>query len=350
MNPSIPSSVFWQKKAFLVSVGSAFAISILLAGCHEPSRDSSKPSDVGPQRAEALSTNDASSKVKVSYGMMANPLESSNVMRVFSAQGVIRSFSAEGDSVVIRHDEIPGFMPRMTMEFSVHDTNELRGLKVGDAIVFQVRANQTESWIDGIRRSGSNDLSSALSSEPSSHALLHAKQLKTGELMPDAELLAEDGSRVRLSDFSGNAVAFTFMFTRCPLPDYCPRMNNNFGKARELLLVGEDTPPNWQFISISFDPEFDKPGVLERYAFSYRGGITNRWLFASASSEVLKSMASQVDFRFANEMGSFQHNLRTIVLDTERRVVRQFEGNKWKAEDLTESMIQAAKPSIKAAK
>lgn len=275
--------------------------------------------------------------------MQASPLESTNVLRSFAARGIIRDLPAEGKTVVVRHEEIPGFMPKMTMEFDVRDTNELHGLLAGDTIVFQVKANQNESWIEGIRRTGSNDVVQAAPADPSSGALLHAALLKPGDMMPDAELLAEDGRTVRLSDFEGKAVAFTFIFTRCPLPDYCPRMNNNFSRARELLLVGADAPSNWQFISISFDPEFDKPGVLERYAFSYRGASTNQWLFASASTDVLKALSPQLDFRFANEMGSFQHNLRTVVLDPRRRVARQFEGNKWKAEDLADSIIQAAR-------
>jgi len=90
---------------------------------------------------------------------------------------------------------------------------------------------------------------------------------------------------------------------------------------------------NWQFLSISFAPDFDKPGVLSRYAYSYRGSSADRWLFASAATNVTAAMSPLLDFRFANEGGSFLHNLRTVVLDPQRRVFRQFDGNTWKAED-----------------
>jgi protein SCO1/2 len=278
----------------------------------------------------------------VSSGMQANPLESTNIMRSFLARGVIRELPVGGQTVVVRHEEIPGFMPKMTMEFNVRDTNELRGLLAGDTITFHVKANEQESWIEGIHRSGTNDLTSPLPSDPPASSLLHIAQMTPGDVLPDAELLAEDGRTIKLSDFEGRALAFTFIFTRCPLPDFCPRMNQHFNRARELLLRRADGPTNWQFLSISFDPEFDKPGVLNRYAYSYRGQSADRWLFAAAPTNVMASMASQLDFRFANEGGSFLHNLRTVVLDPQRRVHRQFDGNIWKAEELAQALAEAA--------
>ena len=109
-----------------------------------------------------------------------------------------------------------------------------------------------------------------------------------------------------------------------------------------MLLQRPNGPTNWQFLSISFDPEFDKPGVLTRYAYSYRGQNTDRWLFAAAPTNVMASFVSQLDFRFANEGGSFLHNLRTVVLDPQRRIYRQFDGNKWKASELSEALAEAA--------
>ena len=274
--------------------------------------------------------------------MESSPLDSTNVFRSFTARGVIRELPAAKTSVVLQHEEIPGFMPKMTMEFEVRDPNELRGLAVGDAIAFNIRATQEESWIDSVRRTAEGELASPAPQDPSASALLHVATLKPGDKMPDAELIDEEGRTVRFSDFTGKAVAFTFIFTRCPLPNYCPRMNVNFGHARELLLQSIEGPANWQFLSISFDPEFDKPGVLNRYAFSYRGAITNQWLFAAAPANALAALSPQLDFRFASDRGNFQHNLRTVVLDAGGQVYRFFEGNKWTAEDLAASMAEAA--------
>lgn len=278
-----------------------------------------------------------------SPGTQLNPLDSTNVLRSFVARGVIRELLVDGQTVVIRHEDIPGFMPKMTMEFNVRKTNELHGLRAGDAITFHVKANEEESWIEGIQRTGTNHVIATSTADPSSSALLHVAQMKPGDVLPDAEFLAEDGRTIKLSDFQGRALAFTFIFTRCPLPEFCPRMNQHFNRARDLMMQRPGGPTNWQFLSISFDPEFDRPGVLSRYAYSYRGQSTDRWLFAAAPANVMALMVSQLDFRFANEGGSFVHNLRTVVLDPERRIYRQFDGNKWTAQELADVLAEAAR-------
>jgi protein SCO1 len=300
---------------------------VLLAGCG--SQASPKAAHVDPDKA-------------LPTGLQASAAEPTNVTRSFIARGMIRDLPAGGKTVLVRHEEIPGFMPKMTMEFDVRDRSELRGLRPGDAITFRVNATEEESWIEGIQRTSTNDLAPLPPPGPSAASLLHVAQLRPGDRLPEAELLAEDGRRIRTSDFQGSALAFTFIFTRCPLPDFCPRMNQHFNRARDLLLQQPGGPTNWQFLSISFDPEFDQPGVLTRYAYSYRGKSPDRWLFAAAPTNVIAAMGPQLDFRFANEGGSYAHNLRTVVLDAQGRIYRQFDGNKWKAEELAQALAEAA--------
>jgi protein SCO1/2 len=273
--------------------------------------------------------------------MQASPLDSTNIARSFSARGIIRELPVGGQSVVIRHEDIPGFMPRMTMDFTVRSSNVLRGFKPGDAIQFRVVANENESWIEDLKPDSTNGLPALPPPGPSTASLLHLAKLKRGEVLPDVELLGEDGRLIKLSEFEGKAVVFTFIFSRCPLPDYCPRMNQHFSKTREILAQKPGMATNWQFISISFDAEFDQPGVLTRYAYSYRGKDTNRWFFAAAPADSMASMVPQLDFHFVNEGGSFVHNLRTVVLDSRRRLFKQFDGNKWTAEDLADAIAQA---------
>jgi protein SCO1 len=317
---------------------------LLLVGCDTkpPSQaTSSQPTNVPAGTTRLESTNKIGPNPSMANSQSAEP---TNMVRSFLARGVVRELALERKAVIVRHEDIPGFMPKMTMEFDVRDTNELAGIKRGDAITFQVKANEEESWIEDIKRAGTNDMAPLPPADPTSSSLLRIAQLKTGHLVPDAALLAEDGSTIRMSDFRGRALAFTFIFSRCPLPDFCPRMNQHFNRARELLLQRPGGPTNWQFLSISFDAEFDKPEVLTRYAYSYRGKSTDHWLFASAPSDVMTAMASQLDFRFANEGGSFVHNLRTVVVDRHGRIHRQFDGNKWKASELAQALTEAAEP------
>lgn len=271
-----------------------------------------------------------------------SPSVATNAVRSFSARGVVMELPPGGDTVVVRHEAIPGFMPKMTMTFNVRGADALRGLTPGDAITFRVKATEEESWIEEIKRGSAAGLDQSTNAGPSAPALLRAGQVKVGEVLPDAPLLTEAGDTIHLSDFRGRALALTFIFTRCPLPDFCPRMNRNFDRARDLLLRQAAGPTNWQFLSISFDSEFDRGEVLQRYAQGYRGAQSDRWLFAVASADVLGALGPEVGFRFSQEGGSFVHNLRTVVLDPQRRVYRQFEGNQWKAAELAQALTEAA--------
>lgn len=260
--------------------------------------------------------------------------------RVFDTRGVVRDIAPSRKTAVIRHEEIPGYMPRMVMELIVRHTNDLDGISVGDEIMFRLHATEDTHWIDTIRRVGKAQAEPG-TSEPLFADALDA-ELKPGDELPDAVFQSESGAPVRLKDFRGQALAFTFFFTRCPLPDYCPRMNRHFSEARRLLFERANAPTNWQLLCISFDAEFDRPAVLAGYARLYRGDNTNRWLFAAATPEVLTELAPSLDLQVAREGGSFAHNLRTVVLDPQGRIHRQFDGNEWTPAQLADAVVEAA--------
>lgn len=261
--------------------------------------------------------------------------------RVFDTGGIVRSVPNSGQTLVVRHDEIPGYMPKMTMELNVRDTNELRGIERDDEITFQLVATADTHWIQNLKRVGKATPDAAPASLPPGIQIV--KELEAGDALPDYELLAEDGRPVRFSDFRGQALAFTFIFSRCPLPDFCPRMGNNFARARELILAQPNAPTNWQFLSISFDPEFDTPAALRSYAQLYRHDNPDRWRFAAAPLTVLSKLAPELDLMFAREAsGSISHNLRTVVLDPQGRIHQQFDGNQWTPDALAKSLLAAA--------
>lgn len=261
--------------------------------------------------------------------------------RIFETRGVVRSVPEGGRTLVVRHEEIPGYMPKMTMELNVRDPNELRGVERDDEITFQLVATTNTHWIQNVKRVGKASPASA--ADPVTTGARVVKELSVGDRLPDYELLAEDGRFIRFSDFRGQALAFTFIFSRCPLPDFCPRMGNNFAQARELILAQANAPTNWQFLSISFDPEFDTPATLRSYAQLYRHTNSDRWQFAAAPLTALGKLAPELDLMFAREAsGSISHNLRTVVLDPQGRIHRQFDGNQWTPETLAESLLEAA--------
>jgi protein SCO1/2 len=261
-------------------------------------------------------------------------------VRSFDTRGVVREFAPDQSKAVIRHEEIPGYMPKMTMELIVRRPVELRGISVGDEITFRLHATEDTHWIDTIRRVGR-----APEEPPPLTPFLKpkfARELKPGDEVPDAEFLSETGQPIHLKDFRGRALAFTFFFTRCPLPDYCPRMNKHFRETRDLLLVRAGAPTNWTLLCVSFDAVFDTPAVLRSQAFGYRGTNAINWIFAAATPEVLSDLAPSLDLTVMREGESFSHNLRTVVLDPQGRIFKQFDGNTWTPAQLADALAEAA--------
>jgi len=257
----------------------------------------------------------------------------------YPARGVVEQIAPDRHQVTIHHQNIPGYMMEMTMDFPVKDTNELNGISVGDQITFTLVVGQTNDWVENIHRVGHTDkmMSSSMSMPGDTFA-----KFKPGDKLPDGELITEDGRHMHFSNFRGKAVAFTFFFTRCPLPNYCPLMNRNFEQARALLLSRSDAPTNWELLSISFDPEYDTPQVLSDYAGAYRGTNAAQWLFADATTNTLAHLAPRLGLMVMRQGDNISHNLRTVVIDPQGRIYRQFNGNEWTAQQLADALMAAA--------
>jgi protein SCO1/2 len=257
--------------------------------------------------------------------------------QTFAVRGVIQQIPPDLRHVTIKHEKIPGYMAAMTMDFSVRDTNALAGFAPGDEITFTLVVTADDDWIENLKKIGQLGLTGS----PGWHAI--EPELQVGDVLPDAELTSESGGAIRFSEFRGRAVAFTFFFTSCPLPDYCPRMNKNLSAARKILLADSNAPQNWQLLSISFDSDFDKPQILGGYASFYRGQDTNRWLFAVASTNTLARLAPKLDLNVWRENGVLSHNLRTVVLDPDGKIFKQFDGNDWTPPQLADAISAAAR-------
>ena len=277
----------------------------------------------------------AGCKPKSSASSSENP-----AAKTFDAHGIVRQITPDRRTATIQHEAIPGYMAAMTMDFKVKDTNEVTGISPDDEITFKLAVTETDEWIEHIRF-----LAHHIGEVTNNTFVFHipAAELKPGDALPDGELTAEDGSKIHFSNFRGRAVAFTFFFTSCPLPDYCPRMNKNFAEARKILLADSNAPANWQFLSVSFDLNFDTPQMLTGYASLYRGTDTNRWLFAVAPTNTLARLAPPLDLMVVRDGVSFTHNLRTVVLDPQGRVARQFDGNGWTPQQLADALRDAAR-------
>jgi protein SCO1/2 len=268
--------------------------------------------------------------------MSAN--RNSSAATSYSARGVVEKITPDLRTATIHTETIRGYMDEMTMDYAVGATNELSGISPGDKINFTLVVSNNTDWIEGIHRTGHSD--SELTNNPPAHDT--ETELGVGDRLPDGALNSEDGREIHFSDFRGKALAFTFFYTRCPLPNYCPLMNRNFADARKLISSKSDAPANWEFLSISFDPATDTPPVLASYGGFYRDGNSRNWLFASAPTNTLAMLGATLDLMVFREGSSISHNLRTVVLDPKGRIYREFDGNEWTPGDLATAVMQAA--------
>lgn len=230
----------------------------------------------------------------------------------FAVRGVVKQLNPEGRTVLVSHEAITNFMEGMTMPFKVKDSQELTGLAVGDRISFQLHVTQTESWIGQIAEIGRVPLD-----EDRQHASPGLKEGST--VAPSHPLLAfkftnELGQAVSLRDFRGEALAITFFFTRCPIPDFCPRLSKNFQEASTKLSSLASGPTNWHFLSVSFDTEVDSPRVLKAYGEMYHYDPAH-WSFLTGPADRVGELARASGVTFERDGGSFNHNFRTLIID-----------------------------------
>jgi protein SCO1/2 len=263
--------------------------------------------------------------------------------QVYPVKGVVEEVRPDGRTVVIAHEEIPGYMPAMTMPLRVKDTNELTGIQPRDILEFRMVVTRDDGWIEGLTRIGVAPPTNQVQFQRTFRRVREVEPLAVGDTMPNYTFTNELGRVVQLADFRGQAYAFTFIFTRCPFPVYCPRMAENFQAASRLLRADRAAPTNWHLFSITFDVDYDTPERLRAYAQRYNYDPA-RWSLLTAALMDIDAITEQFGVVFPrSETGiGFDHNLRTVVVDAAGRVHRIFIANEWKPQELVAALKEAA--------
>jgi protein SCO1/2 len=258
-------------------------------------------------------------------------------VRTFDVSGTVRRIEADGRTLVVAHDAVSNYMAAMTMPFKARDAAELKGLHPGDAIRFHLLVTEDDSWIEHITRMGRNspatiDIQPPTPVETRPHPLLSCPF--TNEL----------GRTVTLADFKGQALAITFFFTRCPIPNYCPRLSKNFEEASEKLRQTPNAPTNWHMLSISFDTAFDTPAVLKLYAEQYHYD-SSHWSFLTGPQDKITELANQSNVSFERDGGFFNHNFRTLIIDAKGHLQMSFPIGGNLSEAIAGELIKACAPT-----
>lgn len=230
-------------------------------------------------------------------------------------------------TIRITHEAIPNYMPAMTMEFAVEGSPIPKGLAPGDDVQFELLVTKDDSWIAHIvkimpeRPGRANAGTEAIvSAEPAS------SELQKGETVPDFRLIDQNGKTIRLSDFRGKPVVLTFIYTRCPLPNFCPLMSKNFQRLQQRL--EKEFPNQFQLLSVTIDPKFDHPEILKEYAGRYSAN-EKCWTFATGTQEQIDTIAGLFGLVHEPESGLISHNLRTALIGADGRLRHVWKSNVW---------------------
>ena len=267
-------------------------------------------------------------------------------LRSYPAQGIIREMDLFQKTVTIQHDAIPGFMPAMTMPFVYTDVRELAGITNGDTIAFRITVSSKDGWIDQIRKIAPEAdtvvvTNAAQLTNGSFRLVRDVDPLNVGDPLPDYGFTNELGQPVRLTDFRGQALAITFIFTRCPYPTFCPRMSMLFHDTLAQLVNDPTAPTNIHFVTVSFDPDYDTPTQLKSYAEAHDYN-PQRWTFLTGQLIDITALADGFGMKFWHEGAGINHNLRTAVVDARGRLQKVLIGNQWTAQTLEAELVNAA--------
>jgi protein SCO1/2 len=257
----------------------------------------------------------------------------------YDTRGVVRGFSPDRSAIEIQHENIPGFMPSMTMPFVSRNPKEITNLRTGDAISFRMTVTQKDFWIDNVKKIRREEVNVAEPKQTSSVSTERDARLKEGDEMPPFSLTNQNDERISLDTFRGQPFVLTFVFTRCSVPNFCPRMSNNFEELQTAIKAGSGTTATTRLLSVTLDPNYDTPKILSDYA-AFHHADSKIWTFATGDEKEIDSLTRAFSVYRQTEGGTISHGLATALINRDGRVERIWRGNAWTPAEVTEA-IQA---------
>jgi protein SCO1/2 len=253
--------------------------------------------------------------------------------RTFTLQGQVQSIDAPRKFVTVKHEEIKGFMPAMTMPYEIEEARLLDGLAPGDLINAQLVVFANGAHLTAITKVGSAPLEKPPAEAPTASSGFEL--IRPGEPVPDGKFLDQDGKARTFSAFKGAPVVMTFIYTRCPLPTFCPLMDRHFAALQKTLKADPALTPV-HLVTVSFDPTTDTPAVLKQHAQSLDADLT-RWTFLTGDRDDVDQFASRFGVsvsRALTDARDITHNLRTAIIGADGRLVKVYTGNDWTPEQV----------------
>jgi protein SCO1/2 len=268
----------------------------------------------------------------------SSPKASESAKR-YEVKGKVVSVDKANHKVTIQHEEIKGYMDAMTMPFTLLADWVYPELKPGAQIQATLVVDQGRTWLEDPVITSVADPNLVGKTEET------GVEPSVGTDVPDFTLVNQDGKKIGLSKYRGRPLLLTFIYTRCPLPDYCPLMSLNFQQILKEVQNKPELPllkDKLHLLSISVDPDYDKPKVLREYGARYVGSSTpdafKQWEFAAGSPEQVKQVAQFFGLNYWPQENQIIHSLRTAIISPDGKVFKVYRGNEWKPEEVLQDL------------
>jgi protein SCO1/2 len=246
----------------------------------------------------------------------------------YEIKGRVVSVDRAKGEVSLDHEEVKGYMAAMTMDFPVRDAEALKVMEAGDRVqAFLVVADDSSYWLEN------PVITKGLSAGPAAPPAGSAEP-QPGAEVPDVKLVNQDGRPLSPKQFKGRALVVTFIYTRCPLPDQCPLLSANFARLNSAIAGDAALGGRAHLLSVTLDPEYDKPAVLKSYGATYAGGRFDNWDFATGDPAEVRRFAEFFGLTYKAEGDQVIHSLRTAVVTPEGRLYKIYRGNEWKTDEV----------------
>jgi protein SCO1/2 len=264
----------------------------------------------------------------------ATSSSSDSQFKTYPLRGKIVSTDAAKGEVTINHQAILGFMEAMTMSYKLRDTRIIGELHPGDLITADILVSQgpdAEIYVDHIDVIGQ--------AKPDYKPMTQFHVPEPGDKVPDFRLIDQNGRSIHLDQFAGKTLLLTFIYTRCPVADFCPRVTRNFAAIEKTLAAQPALYNKTHLLCASFDPDGDTPARLKAYGEQYMGSSAPKafqhWDFAVPSKSTLPTLAHYFDVGLTDEQnGTITHTLSTTLIGPDGKVVQFYPGNEWTPDQL----------------
>jgi protein SCO1/2 len=268
-------------------------------------------------------------------------VDAAETERVFTVRGIIRGPLQADGTLRIAHQAIPDYMPAMTMPFNVDPSARAQAaeLRPGDGVEFKFAVGETSRTYDFVRIGGP-DRSTATPTTPGALIAPPASRLKEGASVPAFSLTDQQARPFTAADLRGRRTVLTFIFTRCPVPEFCPLMSKKFQSLQQRLTQSPPAGPEVRLLSITIDPEFDTPEILRAYAESY-GADPARWRFVTGTPAQISALTKAFAVHTEKNAGTLDHTLATALIDPDGRVEKIWRGNGWSVDEVLTALAGA---------